>query len=376
MALELLMADYGDIVVDYDEEEEEEEESSLLAETGIIFFEENSALEEVLEEMTNKIAERKTISVDFAMQRELDYCNKIKEMKKELPGYDFEELSMPVQVKFLALNYCLSPPQSFRDTQGNSEILNLLGNIMQFMPVELAIQREFAFQKKIKGMQLQPRCDFVELSMPVQGEPSTWEIGRRFLIVFLTRKTSVSITFAEKIIKEEVRDEMNIAKVAKESLKGTSCLWNLQFKGSLHTRRRLRGCSCHLVMIWCSLSGNFQQSYQLLTRGHSILEPTEMNTIPTSDKFPCFKDQATSEKVMWKTMSVELALQREVEYQGKIKRLKLQAGNDFREAPQPTIQGTSSDLELRNMNRESCFQNGSSLQGVLWPQLHISHIGF
>ncbi|KAI3858972.1 hypothetical protein MKW98_028705, partial [Papaver atlanticum] len=73
--------------------------------------------------------------------------------------------------------------------------------------------------------------------------------------------------------------------------------------------------------------------------------------------------QATSEKVMWKTMSVELALQREVEYQGKIKRLKLQAGNDFREAPQPTIQGTASDLELRNMNRESCFEIGSSLQG-------------
>ncbi|KAI3902297.1 hypothetical protein MKW98_006494 [Papaver atlanticum] len=66
---------------------------------------------------------------------------------------------------------------------------------------------------------------------------------------------------------------------------------------------------------------------------------------------------------MWKTMSVELALRREIEYQAKIKRLKLQADNDFREAPHPTIQGTASHLELSIMNRESCFENGSSLQG-------------
>ncbi|XP_026421010.1 uncharacterized protein LOC113317078 isoform X1 [Papaver somniferum] len=104
-------------------------------------------------------------------------------------------------------------------------------------------------------------------------------------------------------------------------------------------------------------------SYQLLTRRHSDRKPSEMNATPRSGKFPCFKDQATTEKVMWKTMSVELALRREIEYQAKIKRLKLQADSDFREAPHPTIQGTTSHLELSEMNRESCFENGSSLQG-------------
>ncbi|KAI3990831.1 hypothetical protein MKX01_011739, partial [Papaver californicum] len=62
----------------------------------IVVFKESTALEEVPEEITIKIEERKTISVEFAMQRELDYCKKIEEMKKELPGYDCGELSMPV----------------------------------------------------------------------------------------------------------------------------------------------------------------------------------------------------------------------------------------------------------------------------------------
>ncbi|RZC87475.1 hypothetical protein C5167_036014 [Papaver somniferum] len=383
MALELLMADYGDIVADYDEEEEEE--SSLLAETGNIFF----------EDMTNEMEERKTISVELAMQRELDYCNKIKEMKKELPGYDYEELSMPVQggpsiFELWGIDV-RSPPHNFSNTQGETsdsvvfakKIVkeqtrdemdigkvandNVNTNIMQFMPVELTIQREFAFQKKIKGIQLQPCCDFVELSMPVQGEPSTWEIGRRSPSDNFSNtqgETSDSIVFAEKIIMEEVRDEMNIAKVAKETLKRNIMSVELAIQRELAYQKKIGGMQLPPRDDLVELARKFSTELPVADQGtHSILEPTEMNTIPTSDNFPCFKERPTSEKVMWKTISVELALQREVEYQGKIKRLKLQAGNDFREATQPSIQGTTSDLELRNIDRESFFENGSSLQG-------------
>ncbi|KAI3977995.1 hypothetical protein MKX01_032372 [Papaver californicum] len=285
MALELLMVDYGD-----SEEEEEEEESSLLAEAEqqgnmleIVVFKESTALEEVPEEITNEIEERKTISVEFAMQRELDYCKKIEEMKNELPGYDYGELSMPVQGEPSNLELWeidrKTPSDSFSNTHGEMsdlikeeirdemDIAEMTNEIVKgnTMPVERAIQREFAYHKKIEGMQFQLRHDYVELPVADQ-EP------------------------------------------------------------------------------------------------HSIRKPSEMNTIPRSDKFPCFKDQATTEKVMWKTMSVELALQKEIEYQAKIKRLKVQAGNDFGKAPKPTIQGTS-DLELRKMDRESCFENSSSLQG-------------
>ncbi|KAI3995648.1 hypothetical protein MKX01_027255 [Papaver californicum] len=250
--------------------------------------------------MTNEIEERKTISVEFAMQRELDYCKKIEEMKKELPGYNYEELSMPVQGE--PSNFELreidrrSPSHSFSKTQGEmSDLILCAKKIMKeeirdemyiaemanesvkgnIRPVEFAIQRELAYQKKIEAMQLQPRYDLVEL----------------------VRKFSTELPVA------------------------------------------------------------YQET-------HSILEPMEMNTIPTSDKFPCFEDHATTEKVMWKTMSVELALQREIEYQEKIKRLNLQAGNDFGNSP-----AYHPDLELRKMNRESCFGNGSSLQGGIWNSI-------
>ncbi|MCL7023434.1 hypothetical protein MKW94_014282 [Papaver nudicaule] len=286
MALELLKSDYGDSDDDYGEEEEEE--SSFLAETEqqgnsmlqIVVYEDSYALEEeVPQELTNEIEERKTISAELAMQRELDYQRKIEERKKELAGHDFEDLSMVVQGEPSNLELWeidrRSPSDSFSNTQGETSDLivfeeqedfrdemnvagmgndSVKGNIM---PVELAIQRELAYQKKIEGMQLQPRYDFGEL--PVADQET-----------------------------------------------------------------------------------------------HSMRKPAEMNTMPHSGIFPCFRDQA-----MWKTMSVELALQREIEYQAKIKRLKLQAGNGFDEAPQ----GTTSDLELRKMNRESCFENGSSLQG-------------
>ncbi|KAI3905781.1 hypothetical protein MKW92_028607, partial [Papaver armeniacum] len=344
------------------------------------------------EDMTNEMEERKTMSVELAMQRELDYCNKIKEMKKELPGYDYEELSMPVQGEPSIFELWgidgISPPHSISNTQGEPSVFakkivkeqtrgemdigkvannSVNENIMQFMPVELAIQREFACQKKIKGMQLQPSCDFVELSMPVQGEPSTWEIGRRSPSDSFSNtqgETSDSIVFAEKIINEEVRDETDIAKMAKESLKRNIMPVELAIQRELAYQKKIEGMQLPPRDDLVELVRKFSTELPVADQGtHSILEPMEMNTIPTSDKFPCFKDQATSEKVMWKTMSVELALQREVKYQGKIKRLKLQAGNDFLEAPQPTIQGMTSDLELRNMNRESCFENGSSLQG-------------
>ncbi|KAI3921697.1 hypothetical protein MKW92_053731 [Papaver armeniacum] len=326
--------------------------------------------------MTDEMEERKTISVELAMQRELDYCNKIKEMKKELSGYDFEELSMPVQGEPSIFELWgidrRSPPHSFSNTQialmayvkeqtrdemDIAKVANnsVNGNITQFMPVELAIQGEFAFQKKIKGMQLKPRRDFVELSMPVQGEPSTWEIGRRSPSDSFSNtqgETSDSIVFAEKIIMEEVRDETDIAKVAKESLKRNIMPVELAIQRELAYQKKIEGMQLPPRDDLVELVRKFSTELPLVDQGtHSILEPTEMNTIPTSDKFPCFKDQATSGKVMWRTMSVELALQREVEYQRKIKNLKLQAGNDFREAPQPTIQGTTSDLELRNMNR-------------------------
>ncbi|RZC79989.1 hypothetical protein C5167_042564 [Papaver somniferum] len=449
MALELLMADNGDIA-DYGEEEEEEE-SSLLAEKEqqgnmlemvvyeentplevpeedmlemvvyeentplevpeenmlemvvyeentplevpeenmleIVVYEEKSALEEVPEEMTNEIEGRKTISVELAMQRELDYCNKIGEMKKELPGYDFEELSMPVQGEPSNLELweidIRTLSDSFSNTQGETsdsvdfekkimkdeirdktdiaEMANesMKGNIM---PVELAIQRELAYQKKIEGMQLQPRYDFVECSMCVQGEPSNLELReidrRPSSDSFLNTQgeTSDPIVSAKKIIKEEIRDATDIAEMANESVKGNIMPVELAIQRELAYQKKIEG-------IQLQPSYDFVKPPVADKETHSIRIPSEMNVKPRSSRSPCFKDQATTEKVMWKTMSVELALQREIEYQAKIKRLKLEADDDFQEAPQPTTQGTTSGLGLSKMNRESCFENSSSLQG-------------
>ncbi|KAI3851390.1 hypothetical protein MKW92_045446 [Papaver armeniacum] len=316
----------------------------------IVVYEEKSALEEVPEEMTNEIEERKTISVELAMQRELDYCNKIKEMKKEIPGYDYEELSMPVQGEPSNLELWeidrRTPSDSFSNTQDFEEKVmkdeirdktdiaemaneSVKGNIM---PVELAIQRELAYQKKIEGMQLQPRYDFVERSMCVQGEPSNLEL------------------------REIDRRPSSDTEMANESVKGNIMPGELAIQRELAYQKKIE-------RIQLQPSYDFVKPPVADQETHSIRIPSEMNAKPRSSRSPCFKDQATTEKVMWKTMSVELALQREIEYQAKIKRLKLEADNDFREAPQPTTQGTTSHLELRNMNRESCFQNSSSLQG-------------
>ncbi|KAI3885555.1 hypothetical protein MKX03_009253 [Papaver bracteatum] len=405
MALELLMADYG-------EGEEEEEESSLLSEAEqqgnmleIVVYEENTPLEvpeenmleivlyeeksaeEVPEEMTNEIEERKTISVELAMQRELDYSNKIEEMKKELPGYDFEELSMPVQGEPSNLELWeidrRTPSDSFSNTRGEtSNSIVFAKKIMKdeirdktyiagtanervkrnIMPVELAIQRELAYQKKIERIQLQPRYDLVELSMRVQGEPSNpelREIDRRsssYSSLNTQGETSDLKVPVKTIIKEEIKDAMDIAEMANKSVKGNIMTAELALQRELAYQKKIE---------WMQL----QASYDFVElpvadqETHSIRKPSEMNATPHSGKFPCFKDQATTEKVMWKTMSVELALRREIEYQAKIKRLKLQADSDFHEAPHPTIQGTTSHLELSKMNRESCFENGSSLQG-------------
>ncbi|KAI3858973.1 hypothetical protein MKW98_028706 [Papaver atlanticum] len=349
----------------------------------IVVYEEKSALEEVPEEMTHEIEERKTISVELAMQRELDYCNKVEEMKKERPGYDFGELSMPVQGEPSNLELWeidrRTPSDSFSNTQGEtSDSIDFEKKIMKdeirdktdiaemanesvkgnIMPVELAIQRELAYQKKIEGMQLQPRYDFVERSMCVQGEPSNLELRetdrRPSSDSFLNTQgeTSDSILSAKKIIKEEIRDATDVAEMANESVKGNIMSVEVAIQRELAYQKKIEGIQLQPSYGFVELPVADQET-------HSIRIPSEMDAKPRSGKFPCFKDQATTEKVMWKTMSVELALQREIEYQAKIKRLKLEADNDFREAPQ----GTTSDLELSKMNRESCFQNSSSLQG-------------
>ncbi|KAI3921695.1 hypothetical protein MKW92_053729 [Papaver armeniacum] len=350
----------------------------------IVVYEEKSALEEVPEEMTNEIEERKTISVELAMQRELDYCNKIEKMKKELPGYDFEELSMPVQGEpsNLELWEIRTPSNSFSNTRGETfDSIVFAKKIMKgeirdktdiamvnervkrnIMPVELAIHRELAYQKKIEGMQLQPRYDLVELSMRVQGEPSNpelREIDRRsssYSSLNTQGETSNLKVPVKKIIKEEIRDAMDIAKMANKSVKGNIMPAELALQRELAYQKKIE---------WMQLQASYDFGELPVAdqETHSIRKPSEMNATPRSGKFPCFKDQATTETVTWKTMSVELALRREIEYQAKIKRLKLQADNDFREAPHPTIQGTTSHLELSKMNRESCFENGSSLQG-------------
>ncbi|XP_026434032.1 uncharacterized protein LOC113331546 isoform X1 [Papaver somniferum] len=149
---------------------------------------------------------------------------------------------------------------------------------------------------------------------------------------------------------------MDIAEMANKSVKGNIMTAELALQRELAYQKKIERMQ-------------LQASYDLVElpvadqETHSIRKSSEMNATPRSGKFPCFKDQATTEKVMWKTVSVELALRRKIEYQAKIKRLKLQADSDIREAPHPTIQGTTSHLELSKMNRESCSENCSSLQG-------------